>query len=225
MNAPPRSLKRTERLLNIFKSAYRRAMIAAYRETVRIPAVSLEDLIGKTPTTEIVIREIMGDRSVGSVWDLFALVAIARTLGARRVFEFGTGYGRSTINLAANTPDDALIFTLDLPSHPNTGIIYHQKPEERKITQLSGDSRHFDFEPYLGTCDLVFVDGGHDYKSVAYDSRMALRLIKESGCVLWDDLTYDWAGVRRALRELSRCLPIRHIIGTKLAYYTKVTAA
>jgi predicted O-methyltransferase YrrM len=191
----------------------------AYREASRIPAVTLEELVGSNPTIEMVIREPIGDLAVGTLWDLFALVAIARTIKAQRIFEFGTGYGRSTINIAANTPADASILTLDIPSHPNTGRIFHNQPEEKKIIQLWGDSKEFEFEPYLGTCDLVFVDGAHDYETVAADSRIALRLIKTSGHVLWDDMAYEWKGVRKALRELSQSVSIRHIVGTKLAHH------
>jgi predicted O-methyltransferase YrrM len=202
-----------------FKRNFDGIWTACFPAIVGIPPVTLEELVGSRSTCEIVIREVMMDSRAGTAWNLVALAFLARLYRPHRIFEFGTGYGRSSLNLAANTPADTTIFTLDLPSHTNTGFIFRDQSESSKITQLLGDSLTFEFETYLGTCDFVFVDGGHDYRTVIHDSGVALRLIGEKGCIVWDDLSHSWPGVWRALRKLSRRLRIRRIAGTSLALY------
>ena len=45
----------------------------AYREASRIPAVTLEELVGSNPTIEMVIREPIGDLAVGNLMGLICL--------------------------------------------------------------------------------------------------------------------------------------------------------
>ena len=70
---------------------------------------------------------------------------------------------------------------------------------EGRVRQLFGDRKQFDETPYLGTCDIVFVDGSHAYSYVVNDSRKALRTIRPVGLVLWHDYSPDCPAVFRAL--------------------------
>ena len=54
------------------------------------------------------------------------LIAALKSVNARRIFEFGTYLGSTTLNLALNTPDDAEVFTFDLPP----GLEIQQHPED-----------------------------------------------------------------------------------------------
>ncbi|MEX1187615.1 MAG: class I SAM-dependent methyltransferase, partial [Bacteroidia bacterium] len=56
-----------------------------------------------------------------------------------------------------------------------------------RITHLFGDSRSFDFTPYEGKSDLVFIDGDHHFDSVVEDTRTAFRLVSEKGIIVWHD--------------------------------------
>jgi len=168
------------------------------------------------------------------------LAALGRLLQCRTVFEIGTYLGQTTWVVAHNNPD-AQVFTLDLPSldavHQlryqvtdpeyfvvwNRGARFRGTPEAARITQLFGDSATFDFSPYFGTMDLVFIDGSHSYDYVKSDTEAALRLLSDRGTIVWDDYLY-YPGIYRVVTELSPQLdrPIFHIVGTRLAVYSRL---
>ena len=108
------------------------------------------------------------------------LAALCRSLGCETFFEIGTNRGRTAWTVARNNPKMEL-YTLDLPSAEavdeaalellpsdrgfvaswDVGRAFNGTPEEPRIQQLFGDSATFDFSPYWGKVDLVFVDGAH----------------------------------------------------------------
>lgn len=201
-----------------------------------LPAVKVEAAV---PEATIRIREpVSADGNV----TLLELVVLDSFAGARqpgRIFEIGTFDGRTALNLAANAPEDARVYTLDLPASANPALAvhsddlsfisrsqagargrrFHGTPESSRIEQLEGDSATFDYSPYLRTMDLVFVDGSHSYDYVMSDSRAALSLVAPNGLILWHDYG-EWAGVTRALNELHagdpRFSALRHISNTTL---------
>ena len=167
-------------------------------------------------------------------------------LSAKKLFEFGTCTGRTTYLWALNSPKDAQITTLTLSpdqladyekenkdtkadssialkESKFTEFFYTSQPEEKKITQLYGDSKQFDETPYKEQCDLIFIDGSHAYSYVLSDSRKALHMLKPGGTILWHDYRGPWQakGVYKALNELSQELPLKHIAGTCLVVYQK----
>ena len=88
-----------------------------------------------------------------------------------------------------------------------------------RITQLYGDSASFDFSPWYGQMDFVFVDGAHAYNYVVNDTNIALKLLNpRGGIIIWHDYGV-WKGVTRALNELREnmpSLPLVHIKDTSL---------
>lgn len=181
------------------------------------PATDLFD--GRVPISLVEVEHRDGNVSV---LELATINTLVRRRSPRRIFEIGTFDGRTALNMVANAPDDGHLFTLDLPpAEPpdvrlaldENDLKYIRKPESGgrlrghpladRVTQLFGDSGSFDFSPYHGTIDLVFVDGSHSYDYVLNDSRVASELIGERGTIIWHD--YDtpwWPGVTRALNEL-----------------------
>jgi predicted O-methyltransferase YrrM len=160
--------------------------------------------------------------------------AICQWLKPRRAFEIGTYTGATTLAIALNSPDDARVFTLDLPPArkdgsevgSEIGAAYRGTAAGTNVTQLYGDSTTFDFRPYERTMDLVVVDGNHDERFVRVDSANALRIIKPSGVIIWDDYLWErkypeCAGVTRALDRLSEEHDIANIAGTRLAVYRR----
>ena len=113
----------------------------------------------------------------------------------------GTGRGRTTLHLALNTASDSQIHTLDISNNELTGCIFRDRPEESKIKRWTGDSRAFDFSPWRGKVNLVYVDGAHDYEAVKADSATAFALVAKGGCIIWDDFVSTWPGVAKALRD------------------------
>jgi predicted O-methyltransferase YrrM len=172
--------------------------------------------------------------------ELLNLAAVCAYARPGRVFEIGTYTGSSTLILAMNTPPATEIFTIDIdPSDRAThqhglgiggfpaftvGAAYRETAFAGKIHQLLGSSQTFDFTPFAGSIDLVFVDADHTYDFVKADTATALKLLRPGGVIVWDD--YMWnerhpecAGVTRCVNELAKTRPIFRLDGTRFAIY------
>jgi predicted O-methyltransferase YrrM len=69
----------------------------------------------RTPhIAEYAVHSISAGLGLQPLLETFTLFTAARIVAARRVFEIGTFFGATTLNLALNIPDDGKIFTLDL---------------------------------------------------------------------------------------------------------------
>jgi predicted O-methyltransferase YrrM len=161
----------------------------------------------------------------------------------KTLFEIGTFDGRTTLNMAAHSGGDALVYTLDLPLSSVDDTALKIDPGDRmfiekaasglrfcttdmayKITQLYGDSATFDFSPYARKVDFLFVDGSHSYDYVIKDSLTALEIIRPNGIILWHDYAAEgptaWPGVTKALEELysgdARFSAMKNIAGTSI---------
>lgn len=200
--------------------------------------------LGPDPSTEI--RFVAGFHVDGGISDFESWILCNFAKSARSIFELGTCTGKTTYLLAANSSPDARVTTITLAPdqlasyRADAGddreateaaiaesayaeFYYSNRAEAAKITQLFGDSKEFDQTPYLGTFDLIFVDGSHARSYVESDSKKALAMLKPGGVVFW----HDYHGPRRAkgvfqaLNDLSRSLPLVHIKGTALVAYRK----
>ena len=102
------------------------------------------------------------------------------------------------------------------------GARFRDTPEALRISPLTGDSATFDFSPYRGAIDLVYIDASHSYSYVKADTEAALAMLSPSGTIVWDDYTY-YPGIYAYLNELAPTLgrPIYHLLGTRLAVYTQ----
>jgi hypothetical protein len=196
------------------------------------------------PGLDCEVRFLANVEVRSGVSDLEQWILAVLSKRARRLFEFGTCTGRTTYLWAMNSPPEARITTLTLaPDQLGAYVkeagdeedstedaltetvysrfLYSGTPAEAKITQLFGDSKAFDPRPFAGACDLIFVDGSHAYSYVKADSAKALAMIKPGGIVVWHDYRGPrrQKGVWRALNELARTLPLRHVGGTSLVVY------
>jgi predicted O-methyltransferase YrrM len=165
----------------------------------------------------------------------FCLAAIAMVRSPKRIFEFGTFDGSTSLLLARTLPD-AHVYTLDLPpeeirpegsrarAHAAAGGVgswFHGQPEADRITQLYGDSRTFDFDAYVEQIDLVVVDGGHRADCVIPDTEHALQMVAPGGIVIWDDYTPAWPDVVRAVDDAAKRhhVQVIRIMSTDLAVF------
>ena len=177
--------------------------------------------------------------------ELMIIAAFVKQRQSAVCFEIGTFDGRTTENIAANQPDSGKCFTLDLPpdatdkaalplasgdityiNKPVSGARISEQTRSSKITQLYGDSGTFDFSPYLGRVDLMFVDGSHSYEYVLSDTEKAYQMVHPGGLLLWHDYNSRWwPGVTRALNQLQsqdpRFAEIRHIENTALCFMVR----
>ncbi len=98
------------------------------------------------------------------------------------------------------------------------GAAYRDAGVADRVVQHFGDSARFDFGPFHGQIDLVFVDGGHTYEYVRADSRSALAMTRPGGVIVWDDCNYLSPGVSKAIWELRRSgHEVHRLVGTRLA--------
>jgi predicted O-methyltransferase YrrM len=189
-----------------------------------IPAVGVDELTRESGA--IALRAVLAQPGNASVLELVVLARLVRQFRPHALFEIGTFDGRTTLNLAANSPEDAVVYTLDLPREQLEQTQYEILKTDRlhvdkdasgarfagadcagKIRQLYGDSATFDFAPYEGQIDFVFVDGSHAYEYVLNDTRVALQLLRGGrGVIVWHDYggVFDFAGVDDVTRALNR---------------------
>lgn len=170
------------------------------------------------------------------------LSALVHYFSPQSVFEIGTYNGFTTYHFAINSPPNCVVHTLDLPPSFNASEkkgysyddlmvvelsleytknrIYQNYPEKNKVRELFGDSSQYDFSPYKGKIDLVFIDGNHSYDFVKSDTENALEMLTERGVIIWHD--YDYIihkDVFRYLNKLSKTHKIYSIPHTRFAIY------
>lgn len=202
-------------------------------------------LIEAPPSQRAISIALPSRRGLGgpSLLETALIVAASRIVAAKRLFEFGTFLGGTTLNLALNAPDNAEIFTLDLDhQHVTTG--FEQAPEdfvltqlhlasrsnldfagspvEEKIQCLTANSKTFDFSPWKRSIDFSFIDGGHDLLTAKSDTGNALEMAatETHSCIVWHDYrNWDCPALTGYLNELSERLSIFHIEDTMLCVW------
>ena len=224
-----------------------RALVGAAAELYReralsespIPTVSLADMVGCEP---IELMDFAGRNGNVTLAELSALCASVRRSKPATLLEIGTFDGNTTLQLALNSPEDARVFTLDLPSDPASAEStlepddlryitdqvklerkYERHPVGAKVTQWIGDSATFDFEAALGVgtpkmraIDWAFIDGSHSYDYVRSDTERLMPLLAEDGVICWHDYRPVWPGVIAWLDEFSEQYPLRRLEGSSL---------
>ena len=201
-----------------------------------LPVAEVSEVMRDAP---IRLREpVTADGNV-SLLELAILDSLVAARAPRTIFEIGTFDGRTALNFAANAPL-ATVHTLDLPvavepalplhsddrtfihrsQHGERGRRFAGTEEQGRIVQHFADSARFDYAPFHGRVDFIFVDGSHSYEYVLSDSASALAMAAPGALIVWHDYG-EWAGVTRALNELHggdpRFARIRCVRGTTLA--------
>jgi predicted O-methyltransferase YrrM len=168
--------------------------------------------------------------------ELQLICALAYWRHCRSIFEFGTFRGRTVSHLARHV-EQARIYTLDLPAGVTHGLFSRPGDDyfsllrqdslfvsgHPRITVLYGDSATFDFHPYLGLMDFVWVDAAHSYAACLADSLRALTLLAPGGMIAWHDYANSTEReVSEALEDLQRhsslFAGLRHVVGTTVVF-------
>jgi predicted O-methyltransferase YrrM len=172
--------------------------------------------------------------------DIVSLCLICQIVKPKVVFEIGTFQGYTALHFALNTPDDAMIYTFDLPKNDKIqlqlettvgddehiqvhagfpGYVFDNMSEASKIKCLFGDSADFDFSTYEGSVDFFYIDGAHSYEYVKSDTLNAMRCCHEGSVIAWHDFDRGGRnGVSRWLFELSKKCEIFAVPGGSLAF-------
>jgi predicted O-methyltransferase YrrM len=183
-----------------------------------LESATLGDLFPGVNDLEVAMRHNFRPRGLPH-GDAYVLALITASVAPARIFEIGTGTGEGTLLMARNAPG-ARIDTLDLGAQEDAslgeqrgdaplgadavGAAFQGTEFERSITQHLGDSAKFDFTPFAGQMDLVFVDGAHTADYVRADSLAAFALLAPGGTVVWDDCHLYHPGVSEGLAELRK---------------------
>ena len=156
--------------------------------------------------------------------ELLTLAAICRHKAPQRIFEIGTHTGSSTLVMALNVAEETEVLTLDLEPSEMIGSAYRDTETSSNIRQLYGNSVTFDYTPFLGAVDLIYIDGDHTYNGVKSDTEKAFTLLRPGGVIVWDD--YRWldcheecVGVTLFLNDFQNTQPVFNIAGTRFAIY------
>jgi hypothetical protein len=200
-------------------------------------------LVDTPPARRIIQMQIPPRRGAGgvTVLETCLLLSASQVVNARRVFEFGTFLGSTTLNLALNIPSDGKVLTLDLDAsfadqaiqHPADSPLtavhlgarsldFEGSSVAGKITTLTGNSITFDFSQWKDSVDLVFIDGGHDLATVKSDTENALTIVRKNrpSCILWHDYRNpDYADLTEYLEKLSEKMPLFHVEDTRLSLW------
>jgi predicted O-methyltransferase YrrM len=217
-----------------------RMALTSARFVPRLPRATLDDLFPGIGELTISMQHEVRERALLHA-EAYVLSLITAFVKPERIFEIGTATGQSTLLMARQAPG-AAIETLDLGSaQPALGVQADEPPwaevdaigaayrgteHEARITQHLGDSATFDYEPFAGSVDLVFVDGAHTYDYVRSDSQSALRILAPRGVIVWDDCNYQNPGVSKALHELHEAgTEVYRVHGTRFAVHRSLDAA
>ncbi len=222
-------LRRPNRTSEVYRTAW-------YAKRARLPRVSIEELFPGIESAVVYLQAPLLQMG-GNVWvnELVILSGLCHLLKPKQIFEIGTFNGRTTVNLAANSPDDAIVHTLDIPhDHPafalvsgeerfqlkaNAGALYRNSPYASKVRQLWSDSAEFDPTPLAGQIDLAFIDGSHSYAYVENDTRKTMQMMAPGSVVLWHDYYPQYPEVARYLETLN--WKLYHIDTTSLVVFRK----
>jgi predicted O-methyltransferase YrrM len=209
---------------------------AQMRAQSRIRELPLAQIFPGIDAVRVEIGAIDPDTKHANHVDMLYVCAIARCMGARRIFEFGTYLGRTTyyLALAENRPS---VFTLDLDPTADRpkelklgqavrsvldcyqGVFFRDTEVASRIVQLHGDSRRFDYSAWRGNIDFIFIDAGHTYEFVANDTEKAFQMLAPGGIVVWHDYAPKSRDVVRFARDLSRTRPLFWVRDTSLLVY------
>jgi len=165
-------------------------------------------------------------------WEETIIIShLVKMMAPAKIFEFGTFNGRTTMHLAINSPETAIVYSIDIKTGIfdfNTDGVYLNEtsigeyilksPVASKIRMLKGDSRSFDFSQYEKSIDFIFIDGDHSYDSVISDSMNSFKMVRPGGVVMWHDylLIKD---VTEALSNICKGKCLINLKGTSLVVW------
>jgi predicted O-methyltransferase YrrM len=175
-------------------------------------------VIGRPPlrkfnTTELGVQWISGPFSKYLNWrETAILLALVKSVRPRVMIEFGCNEGITAKRLLQNLPELQRYIGVDLPAdhEPTLACQYKEQPVNPGYVAAS-DPRFFYLESrtqmlrddQLEPCDAVFIDGDHSEAAVLHESRMARRLLRRPGIIVWHDWTNPNVQVTQALTQLT----------------------
>jgi predicted O-methyltransferase YrrM len=213
-------------------------------------AADILDILPDAASLTVPMGDVLYSRSNANPYELYCLCCLAMATRPRNIFEFGTFDGATTLRLAHCCPESK-IYTLDLAPEDiepmrQGDLVKHEvehvrgqcvgarlqgTPEAARVTQLLGDSTRFDYSPFAGEMDFIFIDACHEYEYVRKDTQSAMLMLRPGGMIVWHDYEAGWPGVVRAVDEFGgrtvsgKGDKLWHVKGTALAVYCSPAVA
>jgi len=202
----------------------------------QIRSLQLNQIFPGIEKQSLEIGAIDPDTAHANHVDMLYVCAVARHIRAREIFEFGTYLGRTTYHLALSQ-DAKNVYTLDLNPLENhsdkklgravksvhqlglQGCFFRNHSGECVVHQLHGDSRTFDYTPYLNLMDFIFIDGGHSYELIQNDTLQAFKMLKPGGVIIWHDFAAKSRDVVTFAKEFTSSRPLFWVRQTSLLIY------
>jgi predicted O-methyltransferase YrrM len=140
------------------------------------------------------------------------LVALVKRVRPRVMIEFGCNTGMTARRVLDHVPSLEKYIGIDVPSYFRTFLECQRDEVPRSPGCFADDARFFlhvsasqllglaDLEP----CDAAFIDGDHSRDAVMHDSRLARRLVKRGGVIVWHDYLNPAVEVTGVIEQLAR---------------------
>lgn len=193
----------------------------------------LEDLFSGIDKSCCRVRLLRPNAYNVSWEEIVSISQLVAFFSPQTLFEFGTFNGRTTLHLALNAPDQAVVYTIDIKkgqfefgadtpffTNMQVGECFLGSSVEKKIVMLTGDSKRFDFTQFNNGIDFILIDGDHSYNAVMYDSKIAFQMVSPGGLIIWHDylLVND---VTRAILDISKDRELFNLKNTSLVIWQK----
>lgn len=175
---------------NAWKSKFRRK----YGHTDHLPVAGIDQFV----PADCALDKFLFLGGGSSIPDLLLLQALSRRSDVLAYFEIGTWRGESLTAVAPHVRR-AYSLDMDVESMRKDGISSNTQQQMGTLTghlsnvqYLKSDSLHFNFASVPERCDLIFIDGGHDYRHVLSDTRNVLKyLTHDRSIIVWHDYGMD----------------------------------
>jgi hypothetical protein len=138
--------------------------------------------------------------------------------------DLGTASDGATVYTAAELRSDDRKnddYLRHVQSTEGTFYLSDLTPQERhRVSLLHCDSRTFDVTAHQldGAVDMVFIDGGHDFATIASDTARALQMASKSSVIVWHDFNSSIHGdVTAFVNGFAAHYQILHVQNTMLA--------
>lgn len=107
---------------------------------------------------------------------------------ANDVLEIGSGWGMFS-RILMNVNPNAVLTTIDKIPEPKK-YAENTRGFESRIRRITADSKDVlkNFKPE--SFDLIYVDGDHGYEGFKYDYHEAIRIVRDGGTIICDDVAH-----------------------------------
>jgi predicted O-methyltransferase YrrM len=145
------------------------------------------------------IRFIKGKKYRRNYERSILIMSLIKAFNVKSFFEFGTG--RGFVTAAASIMNVPVIYTVDSESTKTAINLLTKlgiKTDSIVFINKKSDQIIIDNFPKF---DLVFIDGGHDYKSVKNDYEIACKIC-DRGLIVFDDFRNKHKGVKKFIKTI-----------------------